>query len=337
MIYGDDGTISKSNVISIFVILFVSVAVFKVLMRIHEDHFELLQHAAYSVLEGRPHWIAYQNRLLGPFIVLLISKIGLSYSEALRVFILITVVMQNFLLYYLLRKMFISGKKALTAVLLYSFAFLLVQHGWFYTWDSIDAITFTLFAYGIVKSKSLGYFVPLFCIELLNRESALFIALYLLIDSFQFNKTKSRLYLVSKKFFFTGSVLILIAVVYIKIIRNYLFMGLADNTTDLSREILGNHVNFIDNLQNLFFYNLFSENITNTAFILGSTTYLFIYSRLHTEVRIKALLVYCAILLCILIFGLINETRMYIALLPFLFILTTQGGEKSSLGVDTRF
>lgn len=318
MDYGDSGSNFRNNFIFIVVILLISIATSKVLMQIHNDHFNLLWRAAYSVLEGKPNWIAYQNRLLGPSIVYLISKIGVSYSFALIIYIFLMTALQNLLLYFLLRKMNISCHNALIWVSLYSFAFLLVQYHWFYPWDSIDAIIFTLFAYGIFQGKSLRYFLLLFCVELLNRETALFIALYIIIDSFHFGPVNNRFYLASKKKLIIGIFLILFGAIYTKAIRDYLFISRHNGLPDTAHELIGNHIYLISNLKNLFFYNLFSLKVINTSFILGTIVFLIYYVKLYTDAQIKLLLVYCAIVANILVFGLINETRMYIILIPFL-------------------
>lgn len=308
----------RNNAVCTLMIFFVSVAVFKVLMQIHAAHFESLSQATYGVLEGKPHWIAYQNRLLGPFMVYLISKLGCSYLFAFKIFILLMVALQNFLLFFLLRKLHIPSRNALTLVAIYSFSFLLVQHRWFYAWDCIDAMVFTLFAYGVFQAKSIQYFVLLFCMGILNRETALFIALYIIIDAFHFEPIKYRLYLVSKIKLAIGGFLILFGIIYTKVIRDYLFISRPDNTPDTAHELIGNHILLISNLKSLFFYNLFSTDIINTVFILGTTGSMIHYIKLYTDAQIKALLVYYAIVANIIFFGFINETRMYIILLPFL-------------------
>ena len=102
-----------------------------------------LSEAASGVLDGRPHWRAYQNRLLGPWLVLGLSKVGISYRTALIVFSALTFVIHNFLLAHLLRRLGQSPLATTLWVLFFCTAFLLLQHRWFYTWDSIDLLLFT--------------------------------------------------------------------------------------------------------------------------------------------------------------------------------------------------
>lgn len=287
-------------------------------MQIHAVNFEALSQAAYGVIEGKPHWIAYQNRLLGPALVYWISQTGITYSQALQAFDLLMILLQNVILGVLLRKSTKSRAEALIWIIVFSFSFICIQHLWFYPWDSIDLIVFTLFAWGILQAKSMLFFILLFCVGIANRESALFIALYIMIDSFRLSARINDLYLKSRLKLITGAFLMLLGMAYTKIVRTFLFVSRQNGLDDKSHETIGNHIYLIDNLKNLFYVNFFSTAAINSAFILGSTAYLLFFFRQYTDAQLKATLVYCAIVTNILIFGIINETRMYIILLPFI-------------------
>ncbi|MGC8774081.1 MAG: hypothetical protein ACP5R6_02310 [Chlorobaculum sp.] len=299
----------------------ISLSVFKVLMQIHDGHFEALVNAAHGVIEGKPHWIAYQNRLLGPYTVYFISKLGLSFHFSLKIYILSMVFLQNITLFFLIRHMNIKHQESLAWVILYCFAFILVQHYWFYTWDSLDAIIFTLFAWGIFNVQSPYYFAIIFCVALLNRESAIFISLYILIDAFNFKSAKEP-HFVSLKKLLIGISLILAGLAYTKAIRHYLFISKPNGQPDTAHELIGNHIYLSQNLLDLFVHNAFSLEIINSAFIIISTLYFSsLLARSHSDKQIKALLIFFAIIANILTFGLINETRMFIILIPFVIFL----------------
>ncbi len=151
-----------SKIFPALVITFISFAVFKVLMQIHAAEFDTLTKNAYGVLIGKPNWIAYQNRLLGSYIVQLISMIGLPFFASFKVYICFMTLVQNFLFYFLLRKLNMPLRKSLIWVMIYSFSFILIQHKWFYPWDSLDAILFMLFAWGILQRKKTIFFCILF-------------------------------------------------------------------------------------------------------------------------------------------------------------------------------
>jgi len=271
---------------------------------------------ANGVFTGHPQWIAYQNRLMGPYLVQFISGFGISNISAVKVFTLLTITIQNLVLFALLVKSGISYSKALSYIVFYSFAFVCLQDYGFYTWDSIEAILFTLFAWGILQGKSMSYFIFLFLAAIFNRESALFISLYLMFDSFQINKMK--VHLESRSKLLVGSFLMIAGIIYTKLIRDYLFISQPDGFKDSVHAQIGNHIHLQTNLTDLFINNLTSIHILNTIFILGSVFYLAYFIKQYNDRQLKALAVFLVLVINILIFGVINETRMYIILVPFL-------------------
>ncbi len=306
----------------LLLILFLSIAVYRILLQIHAPNFEYLSTLASDVLDGHAYWRAYQNRLLGPSAIQLISlAAGISFTAAYRVFILATVLLQNLLLYSLLRKKTVSPGKALLSTAMYCLLFLLVQDQWFYPWDLIDGLVFTLFAYGIFTSRPIYFFLLLFFLEIFNRESALFIALYLIIDGLDFTSIRSFTFQ-SRVKTITGILLLAGGLVYTKWIRDFLFISNPNGTLDEAHALLGNHISFFHNIKMVLFSNLFTPDIVNSAFIIGTMLYWLFSIFKFTDAGIKAFLIYSAMTLNILIFGDINETRMYIILLPFVLLLS---------------
>ena len=311
--------------IYIFILLFISLCGYKVIAQIYSPYWQDLSDTASGVVTGHPQWIAYQNRLLGPYLVNLISAIGLSNVSAVKVFSLLTITIQNFVFFGLLAKTGIPFRKSVLYVVFYSFVFICIQDYGFYTWDSIDAILFTLFAWGIFQGKSTTYFIYLFLVAIINRESALFISLYLVIDSFQINNMK--IHLSSKSKLAIGSFLTISGVIYTKLIRDYLFISQPNGFSDSAHAQIGNQIHFYKNILDLFFNNLTSINILNSILIIGSVIYLAYFIKHYTDRQLKAFVVFIILVVNILIFGLINETRMYIILVPFLIFFQIEVGE----------
>jgi len=315
--------IIKRNFIYGFAILLLSLAVFKVFMLIHGPHFEFLSQAAYGVIEGKPHWIAYQNRLLGPMIVLIISKIGLAYPLSLKIFIFATLLIENIVLYTLLIRMNLPPRKSLLWVVLFSSAFIGLQHIFFYPWDCIDLIIFTMFSWGIFQSKSLCFFIPLFCIGILNKESVFFISLYIVIDAFRISLDKFRVSFQSGIKLAVGMVLSILGMIYTKLIRDYLFVSRDNGLDDNMHRQFGEHVYFMQNVHDFFINNIKSLDIINSVFVVFSTAYMiYLVRRCGTDASLKAMIIYIAIMAGILVFGLINESRVYFILIPFLVFFT---------------
>ena len=83
---------SKNNITPYLIVTFISVCTFKMLMIRHGQYIDLLTSAAYGITEGKPHWLAYQNRLIGPYSILGISKLmGISFKSAWIIYHAITI------------------------------------------------------------------------------------------------------------------------------------------------------------------------------------------------------------------------------------------------------
>jgi hypothetical protein len=308
-----------------FTLLFISLCVYKVIAQIYSPYWQDLSDTASGVLTGHPLWIAYQNRLLGPYLVHLISAIGISNVSAIKLFTLLSITIQNLVLYGLLTKSGVSYNRLLSYIIFYSFIFICIQDYGFYTWDSIDAILFTFFAWGIFQGKSTTYFIFLFLVAIINRESALFISLYLIIDSFQIHNVK--IHFSSKSKLAIGSLLTIGGIIYTKLIRDYLFISRPNGLLDTANARTGNQIHFLKNILDIFFNNLTSINILNSIFIIGSVIYLVYFIKYYTDRQIKAFAMFIILIVNIMIFGGINETRMYIILIPFLIFFQIGFGE----------
>lgn len=315
------------------IVFFISIVVSKIMLGLHSHNFASLCAVEEGVTTGKPHWIAYQNRILGPYLVEGISYVGnFSYCKALKVFNIIMILMEYFVLYFLLLKFSKdSYSLSLTYLVYFSLMLLGIQHYWSYTWDYIDIIVFTVFTFFIFTNKPTKYFVLLFLIEILNRESALFIALFLIIDSFHYNLPIRNfgVSLQNRTKLLIGSFLLIIGIIYIKFIREFLFIeSMMKNVgTDASHRLIGNHIQLINNLK-VFFINFTNINFINSIFIMSILIYLLANIKRFNEVQLKALILFMSLLSSIFLLGLINETRMFTIILPFLIFFHLSIKEK---------
>lgn len=309
----------REDLLGFGVALFLALATVKVLTQIHGPHFDVLADTWHGVVVGRPQWIAYQNRLLGPWLVNLIAMLGVSNVVALKLFITATTAAQGLLLYGLLRRFGDPARAAMQRVALFFLAVLLTQHYWFYTWDNIELLLLSLFAFGVIERRGTLFFTLLFAVALLNRESALFIALYLCIDAF---RVRPALVLENPRKLLTGAALLLGGGLWTHFIRRALFVAQPDGATDAAHAAIGNHINLMLNLGDLLYRNLFSQKVLYTAFLLAVLIYVLrLWSGL-TDAGRKLALIVLVMFANILVFGLINETRMYLILFPLLLVLS---------------
>jgi hypothetical protein len=315
-----------------FVVLLISLAVYQILRYIYAPHWQEMTDVSFGILSGTPDWLAYQNRLLAPWLISLISLAGFSAVSSLKIFVLLAVIAEFFLLFFLLTKSGVEDREAFGGVLAFSLLFLFIQGFSLYPWDFLDLLFFSLFGWGVFQRKSPFFFIVLFLVAIANRESGLFIGLYLLLDGFEFDPAASlgkKLRVISKQKLIAGVVLIGLGILYVGAVRNLLFISQPGGFLDNKHAALGNHINVIKNLHILLVDNFTNANVLHSVFLLGSLGYALSFLR-HEW---KAVLVYLVMTSSVLVFGLVNESRLYAFLLPFLIFFYFSGrsaGEKAA-------
>lgn len=307
-----------------------SIAVYKVIILIHYQTFPVFYATANEIIEGKPHWLAFQNRLLGPHLLIGLSDYGFNPSQALSFYFFIMILLQHLILLYLLVKFNISYRTAANYLFVFALTFLCFQNFWLYTWDLIDLIIFTLFAWGIFSGCSIWFLVIIFLIELLNKESAVFISFFIILDAFLIRPStdlpKPTLLgrLRSLPQLIIGSLLTIFGIIYTKFIRDYLYICAPNGTKDLHHQLFGNHNNLVNNIKDLLGHNLFSLDIINSVFFIGAICCLCWFFKRYSDRQLKALLIFLALSLGILFSGTINESRIYFVLLPFLLFFSIE-------------
>jgi hypothetical protein len=135
------------------------------------------------------------------------------------------------------------AKEAFRYVLYFALLVLLFQHpGYLYAWD--------LFGIGIVQQRGGMYFTALFAVAILNRESALFIPVWMGIDAL-FRTTNAKRS-IGKALYAFG--LLAAGIVLVTYLREALFLGshMSQIGMDESHRIVGNHLYLRDNINILF-------------------------------------------------------------------------------------
>jgi len=120
---------------------------------------------------------------LGPYIIRALTFSPLDYIQAFIVFQIVTVSIAAFLCWFLGRKHGGNNQSALLALTVFVACFaLILSPPWLYSWDLIDVIVFILFVHLVLAGMSLPWFIGLFAVAILNRDSALFVPLWLVLD-----------------------------------------------------------------------------------------------------------------------------------------------------------
>ena len=319
---------NEKNKIFIIVILFlIAFATLRVVNIIHFNNYEFQINASMNVLKGVPHWKAYQNRLLAPYIIKLISDFSpLDIKYSYKAFMLLFLTLYSFISYFVFYKICKCDKKAILYTLFSFGIFIFLQDERFlYSWDFIDLNIFTLFIYAIVKQKKIGFFTIIFFIELLNREIALFIPLWLIIDSINYDNILRKITFNIKKLVISIS-LLLTGIIYIKFVREYMFIesSIPGIGTDLAHSKLGNHFYLFENLKLFFIENPISTNLDIVINGIIVTIILFIIYLIKNVRDIyykKIALLIFTLFSSTLLFGVLNESRLYFIFIPLILVV----------------
>ncbi len=124
---------------------------------------------SYAVLGGHAEWYVWQGRVLAPFVVKLLGN----NLEGLRDLTVGALILSAFLAWCL------SGARGMLAAELL-FALLLCRA--FCPWDIFELPIFLGFALLVAKNARLFWFIALYVLAIFNRQSAQFIALYMVVN-----------------------------------------------------------------------------------------------------------------------------------------------------------
>ncbi len=158
---------------------------FHIIQQSFGSHYEYHIITAERIVDGAPHWLVHQSRILGPYMVEILQWLtnwdfGTCY-ETVTFLLLVTFF---FSLMLVTRQIFNSGLAVLgiaaSAGFLNSF---LMQGEWLYIWDYIHLTIFTLLIWAILTNRPLWTICTIMIIEIFNHDLVLVLAGWLLLDS----------------------------------------------------------------------------------------------------------------------------------------------------------
>jgi hypothetical protein len=290
--------------------------------------------AARGVFEGTPHWVIYQSRILGPYLIEFIRLFVDAPLKSYLIFFVGTQTLSGYLMLALTR--YISpGTNPIGPFFMFQglFSTIIVPHGpggWIYVWDSIDIIVFITFFFFVSERKDWRYFTGLFLLALINRESALFIALWMILQpSLAFLRQKKGA--VDVKMFIAGLISLFGGFVFISFLRGFLLVREIGPELFHKPELAGKsvHFKFFENIE--FFKQAimgFGWNLDGTIliFILASFLLIIMLAKKNMEKYFALCLCQLSLLLSLILFSVIHEVRIHLELIPFMvfsaFILT---------------
>lgn len=155
----------------------------RVIRQMFETSYHFAVDAAAGVLAGTPHWRVFQSRQLGPRLVQALNVVVGNFAQA---HVLATVALLSVAGYLVFRAVARStGDAAKALASLFAFELLTVfcwTKPWLYIWDFAGAALFVVFNDLVARERRPRDFALLFAVAIFNRESALFIAAWMLLD-----------------------------------------------------------------------------------------------------------------------------------------------------------
>jgi hypothetical protein len=354
--------------IAVLAVLAISLNEYQIFYQIHTVAGKELIEVSRGVLDRHPPWRAFQARLLGPLsfagfeaaMEWIRTTSPAVYSVFERIFSLPDtrdlailngfvagmVVAKDFLCFVLLLRYTGSLVKAAGGTILGGILFVLVSNHWLYMWDLFELIFFCYLAYVIFGEKKLtaGFFL-VYILALTNRESAGFFGVWLLCYAAARRLVGDRTPWAEAGL---GIVLIVVTVLYVMVLRQALLVestlghevgsawGSSPIHTDNGaiHQALGNHLLILENGVT-FLKNLVSTHFYVNVYVVALALHAGILARVGMRRRDSRLVAIGAfnliLLVSILNFAALNETRLFLICVPFLvFSVVTFSGEISA-------
>lgn len=157
---------------------------YRVTILIHGPHLGQLVEASRGVTLGHPHWRVYQGRVLGPFALDVVHRAtGIDLEVVFVLFLAAAALAFNAFVYLLARRFTGDAKVGLITMGAASLGFvLLLDRAWLFPWDLLDLLVFTAFGYAVASRRGDAYFLALFVPGILNREAAVFMGVWMVLD-----------------------------------------------------------------------------------------------------------------------------------------------------------
>jgi len=281
-----------------------------------------------NITTGHPEWKTFENRIAGPFLCRAVSHFsGLTYPNCHAVFMAGMLLLSNAIPLLILPRLFANPRDVFLFLLLNAMLIVAIQHcGFMYDWDLIDLSTMFLFAYAVFAGSPVWALTLLFVVELANRESALFIPLWIVIDAVVSMTRRFERRALAKAGL--GVVLIAIGSMWTAFLRGRLL--LADPHDERVRQVvMGQHLQIRQNLYDLahpFAPDGFDSSRGLAAYVLLATFgLLFVFfARCPVVPRtqvVKVGVLLLAMMMSLFLFGLLMESRVWFELVPFMLFL----------------
>ena len=134
-----------------------------------------------GILAGTPVWKAFQQRVLGPALIVALDRVTGDGLASLRLYSGLMALGANLLLYAIVRWRGGGPVGGLRAVAGFTLVRLLLTFKLEMPWDGVDILLFLIFGYAASQGLSILRTSPLLVVGTFNHESALFLPIWYLL------------------------------------------------------------------------------------------------------------------------------------------------------------
>lgn len=316
---------------------FLALAQFRLILLVMGPRLEHILNAAYGIVEGTPHWRIFQSRIMGPYLAEFFGNLlNVGFQNGFMISVVFLFVVFYAVFIFVCKSILVDRSKIMLAIVTaFTLNTILIQGYWLYLWDIIDLIVFTLFIWGVLKKKSFWFLLGLILIETFNREVALFLAGWMILDAFIRIPTKTKsifskdLISINYKQAVASLIVLLISYFTIELLRDTLlirevgpeiFSDVKESGTIINLQLWGN----LNAFARSFYDPLHHYNIVFNVIILYIPVWA-VFSIKNGDYDEKRINLFALILwFLILFFGLIYETRVWLSLVPIISILASR-------------
>ncbi len=282
--------------------------------------------AAQGVLQGVPHWRVYQNRLLGPQLVEWIGDVTGSFIAAHILFTVSMLTLAGFLVLAFTRRNTGDVGRALAGFGIFHLLIaLLLSKPWLYAWDHLGLVLFVIFNQLVIGRAATRWFVLLWVFAIFNRESAHFIALWLILDPvlpYAWERLHGGAARLDRVRVAVGAGLLAGGILLVEQLRERLLVReMAPELWGLPAEGGAVHFRLLENLQTMGQILTTPDILIHQvipAFMAGTVLFAFLLVRRDLPHYLGLAVVHVGMLAGIFLIGIVNETRIFLEVVPFL-------------------
>jgi hypothetical protein len=265
-----------------------------------------------GVLHGRPVSKSWAHRLLAPAAVAALARAGgWDRTRAVQRFAEAMIAASVAALYLLLRRKGAGRASALAAVVTFGLAHAMLVYKLEYPWDAVDVLLFLAFGAWAASDRGLVGAWPLLVVGALNHETIVYIPLWYLLAPLDAGPQRRREVV-------AGAVALALLLGFIGGLRHWLYVGRPDLPAEMferATPVIENHLHVAHNLRAVLLDNWTRGRAIESTMVLAALATFAgaIVRRRHLRAAVWSLLV----MVSILCFGYLNETRHYLVLMAF--------------------